>query len=97
VFDSILVATGLLTALVIDWAIYTHLSPFLSIGLALEKDFKYRDLISTRWQKIRLLFVAITGALGGLAFVIHDPQIWIFSISAFAIGHSLIYVYVFKK
>lgn len=97
VLASIIVAGGLLTAVLLDWAIYTHLSAFLRVGLALDQHLRYRDLTLTRWHKARLLLVAAAGAIGGLAFAIRDPDLWIFSVVGFLLGHSLIYVFVVKK
>ena len=94
---SIIVLGGLLTAVLLDWAIYTHLSAFLRVGLALDRHLSYRELTLIQWHKVRLFLVAVAGAGGGLAFAVRDPDLWIFSVAGFLLGHSLIYISVVKK
>jgi hypothetical protein len=93
----IFVLIGLSIAFILDWAIYTHLSAFLRVGLALSMHVRYRDLTLTRWHKVRLVFVAMAGAAGGISFAIHDPVLWIFAVTGFLLGHSLIYASLAKK
>lgn len=97
VIASVIVAASLLIAFLLDWAIYTHLSAYLRVGLALKKRLRYRDLVFSRWHKVRLVLVAVAGAAGGLAFAIRDPELWIFAAAGFLLGHGLIYVSVVKK
>ena len=95
--NIITILIGILIAVILDWAIYTHLSAYLRAGLALDSYFAFRDLLITRWQRVRFFLVIVSGAAAGLAFAEQDAELWILALIIFLISHSFIYAYVVRR
>lgn len=92
-----MILAGALIAMGLDWAIYTHLSAYLRAGFRLNQHFRFRELLSTKWQKGRLILIIAAGAIAGVSFSESNPNLWLVSLAIFLFGHALIYPYVFKK
>ena len=92
-----MILAGALIAVALDWAIYTHLSAYLRAGLRLSRYFRFRELICTRWQKGRLGLVLGAGAIAGVSFAESNPNLWLFALVIFLLGHALIYPYLFRR
>lgn len=88
---------GILAAVAIDWAIYTHLIAYLRVGLALEKRYDFGELLISGWQKARIVLIVFSGALAGLAFANRKPEYWIVASVIFVIGHSMTYLSIINR
>lgn len=90
-----MVLAGSLTAAVLDWAIYTHLSAYLRAGFR-DHHLHFSDLLCTKWQRGRFALVIASGFLAGVSFATHNPTLWLVALAVFLVGHGLIYRYVFR-
>jgi hypothetical protein len=96
IFIAFIVA-GVVIAAVLDWAIYTHLSAYLRAGFRLERHLDFTDLLKTKSQKARFSLVIASGLAAGVAFANPNPALWLVALTAFLIGHALLYLYLFER
>jgi hypothetical protein len=90
--------TGLFLAILLDWAIYTHLSAYLRVGIPSTPRPNYCDLaIGSPAAVIRTSTVLALGVAGGLAFALGSGALWLAVVAAFAITHSLLYVLLYRR
>ena len=89
---------GSLAALVIDWAIYTHLSAYLQVGIPTTPDKDYSALAAGRPALLlRSITVLLSGALGGIALSSREPSLWLASAGLFLLAHALLYAALYKR
>lgn len=92
------VVGGILVALAIDWAIYTHLSAYLRLGIPTTPALAYSALAGGRsLSVIRTLTVALAGALGGFAYSEGEPLLWLSAVGLFSLAHAVLYVFLYKR
>jgi hypothetical protein len=88
---------GATIAILLDWAIYTHLGAYLRVGLPSTPRSSYRDLaVGSSTAVIRTITVFAVGLAGGLAFALGSGPLWLVVVGAFVVLHSLLYVSLYR-
>ena len=88
---------GVVVAVLLDWAIYTHLSAYLRIGFPSTPYASYRQIAcGSRLPKIRTAAVTTTGITAGLSFTFELAWLWLAAVVLFAVAHSFLYVILYK-
>jgi hypothetical protein len=96
--EALYVPIGPFVAILLDWAIYTHLSPYLRIGFPTTPDFSYREIaVGSLMALIRTGAIAAIGAAAGLAFALKQPSLWLITSGLFIIAHSALYAVLYKR
>ncbi|MBK9010374.1 hypothetical protein [Novosphingobium sp.] len=87
---------GAVVTVLLDWAIYTHLSAFLRVGFPSTPIAIYREIAGSWLPRLRTAVVAITGIAAGLSFTFKLGGLWLAAVALFAVAHTLLYVILYK-
>ena len=98
VIEALQVLLGALVAILLDWAIYTHLSAYVRVSFPATPYLRYREIaFGSSTASIRTSAVCIAGLAAGFAFASKQGDLWIFSLGLFALVHSVIYALLHKQ
>jgi hypothetical protein len=98
VIEALLVLVGGCIAVLLDWAIYTHLSAFLRVGLPITPNVDYRGLaLGGTAAVVRTIAVITAGMAAGLAFALRLAPAWLLAVGLFLAAHSLVYALLYKR
>lgn len=98
VIDAIHVLIGASVAILLDWAIYTHLSAYLRIGFPTTPDLGYREIAAGSSMALpRTGIVVGIGAAAGLAVAANNPSLWLITSGSFIVAHSALYALLYKR
>ncbi|NBW76554.1 MAG: hypothetical protein EBR34_12260 [Sphingomonadaceae bacterium] len=88
---------GLVAMVLLEWAIFTELTPYLRVGFPSTPDVSYVQVASGSWLRmIRTALVATTGIAVGLSFEFKLGWLWLAAVGLFAVAHSFLYVILYK-
>lgn len=93
VMSAIYALAGGLVALILDWSIYTHLSAYIRVGLALEKKVTFSEIAINR-GRLRTAMIGASGISGGLSLELGYPKFWLLSVAAFTVFHGFLYFHL---
>mgnify|MGYP003383038876 CR=1 FL=1 len=85
-------------AVLLDWAIYNHLSAFLRAGFPTTPCVSYRKVALTGALSLsRTATLATTGAMAGLSFAWKLASLWLIAVALFAVVHAALYVLLYSQ
>lgn len=88
---------GVVIAIALDWAIYTHVAAFLRLGILSTPRASYTEVARGRFAAlVRTGAVVLSGLLGGLAFALGDVPLWLSAFGLFVLAHTALYVLLYK-
>lgn len=89
---------GGVIALLLDWAIFTHLSAYMRIGFPGTPYVRYREIALCRGIAItRTVAVAATGLFAGLTFALKLPSLWLIALVLFSLAHAVLYALLYRR
>ena len=96
--ETLYVLVGATVAILLDWAIYTHLSAYLRVGFPATPDPTYSEIaFSSSMALIRTFAVAVAGMAAGVAFASKDAWVWLVAVGLFVVVHSMLYAFLYKR
>jgi hypothetical protein len=96
--EVLYVLAGATVAILLDWAIYTHLSAFIRVGFPTTPHARYRDLaLGSAMASVRTFSVGAVGVSAGVAFALKDANLWLVAAGLFVLGHSMLYGLLYKR
>lgn len=88
---------GLFAAVLLEWAIFTELTPYLRVGFPGIPDVSYVQAAGGSWLRmIRTAFVATTGIAVGMSLAFKLGWLWLAAVGFFAVAHSFLYIILYK-
>jgi hypothetical protein len=98
VIEALMVLVGGSIAVLLDWAIYTHLSAYIRVGFPAMPNADYRRLaLGNSAAVVRTITVSTAGMAAGLAFALRLAPVWLLSVGFFVVAHSLLYALLYKR
>ena len=98
VIEVLYVLIGASLAILLDWAIYTHLSAYLRIGFPATPDFSYCEIaFGSATTLIRTCAISATGMAAGLAFASKHASLWLVAVGLFVLAHTMLYALLYKR
>ena len=96
--EALYVLIGPFVSILLDWAIYTHLSAYLRVGVPSTPECGYRQLaLGNPTALIRTFSIVAGGLAGGLAFALKIPALWLISVGMFALAHTVLYRLLYRR
>ena len=96
--EALQVLVGAALSILLDWAIYTHLSEYLRLGFPATPDASYREVaLGSSTAIIRTVALAVTGVTGGLAFALGLAPLWLLAVGLFAVAHAVLYALLYRR
>jgi hypothetical protein len=98
VIEAAYVQLGASLAILLDWAIYTHLNAYLRIGFPSTPRSSWCEIaFGGSAALLRTLAVLATGMGAGLSFASKQASPWLVAAGLFVLTHSLLYAMLYMR